>query len=76
MDDLRARIRFQWDIRDCRYSTRAAKLIRDSTHPGNCLFGLLQSAERFRGLMVKTESLRRNYFRQAINMDMSSINTL
>ncbi len=34
--------------------SRAAKIIKDSNHPGNCLFILLQSGKCFRSTMAKT----------------------
>ncbi len=40
----------------------------DSNHPGNCLFTLLPSGNRFRSLMAKTERLRRSFFPQAIRL--------
>ncbi|MCJ8738213.1 hypothetical protein PDJAM_G00033000 [Pangasius djambal] len=46
-------------------STRAAKIFRDPTHLGKCLFSLLQSGRHFRSLMAKTERLRRRFFPQA-----------
>ncbi len=35
--------------------SRAVKIIKDSNHPGNCLFVLLPSGKRFRSMMAKTE---------------------
>ncbi len=53
----------------CRTSTsNAAKIIKDSTHPGNHLFCLLPSGKRFRSMMAKTERLRRSFFPQAIRL--------
>ncbi len=43
-------------IKRCR--GRADKIIKDSNHPGNCLFTRLPSGKRFRCLMAKTERLR------------------
>ncbi len=40
-------------IKRCR--GRADKIIKDSNHPGNCLFTRLPSGKRFRCLMAKTE---------------------
>ncbi len=40
-------------LKRCR--SRAVKIIKDSNHPGNCLFTLLPSGKRFRSLMAKTE---------------------
>ncbi len=51
-----------------RCKSRAAKIIKDSTHPGNHLFCLLPSGKRFRSMMAKTERLRRNFFPQAIRL--------
>ncbi len=48
--------------------SRAVKIIKDSNHPGNCLFILLPSGKRFRSLMAKTERLRRSFFPQAIRL--------
>ncbi len=38
-----------------RCKSRAAKIIKDSTHPSNHLFDLLPSGKRFRSMMAKTE---------------------
>ncbi len=48
--------------------SRAAKIIKDSNHPGNRLFILLPSGKRFRSMMAKTERLRRSFFPQAIRL--------
>ncbi len=56
------------DIYLKRCKSRAAKIIKDSTHPGNHLFCLLPSGKRFRSMMAKTERLRRNFFPQAIRL--------
>ncbi len=53
-------------LKRCR--SRAVKIIKDSNHPGNCLFTLLPSGKRFRSLMAKTERLRRSFFPQAIRL--------
>ncbi len=53
-------------LKRCR--SRAVKIIKDSNHPGNCLFTLLPSGKRFRCLMAKTERLRRSFFPQAIRL--------
>ncbi len=53
-------------LKRCR--SRAVKIIKDSNHPGNCLFTLLPSGKRFRSLMAKTERLRRSFFLQAIRL--------
>jgi len=50
------------------YLKRAAKIIKDSTHPGNHLLILLPSGKRFRSMMAKTERLRRSFFSQAIRL--------
>ncbi len=47
---------------------RAAKILKDSTQPGNHLFCLLPSGKRFRSMMAKTERLRRSFFPQAIRL--------
>ncbi len=56
------------DIYLKRCKSRAAKIIKDSNHPGNHLFRLLPSGKRFRSMMVKTERLRRSFFPQAIRL--------
>ncbi len=56
------------DIYLKRCKSRAAKIIKDSNHPGNCLFFLLPSGKRFRSMMAKTERLRRSFFPQAIKL--------
>ncbi len=48
-----------------RCKSRAAKIIKDSTHH---LFCLLPSGKRFRSMMAKTERLRRSFFPQAIRL--------
>ncbi len=53
-------------LKRCR--SRAAKILKDSTHPGNHLFCLLPSGRRFRSMMAKTERLRRSFFPQAIRL--------
>ncbi len=53
-------------LKRCR--SRAAKILKDSTHPGNHLFCLLPSGKRFRSMMAKTERLRRSFFPQAIRL--------
>ncbi len=50
------------------YKSRAAKITKDSNHPGNHLFILLPSGKRFRSMMAKTERLRRSFFPQAIRL--------
>ncbi len=47
------------DIYLKRCKNRAAKIIKDSNHPGNRLFILLPSGKCFRSMMAKTERLRR-----------------
>ncbi len=54
------------DIYLKRCKSRAAKIIKDSNHPGNHLFILLPSGKSFRSMMAKTERLRRSFFPQAI----------
>ncbi len=54
-----------------RCKSRAAKITKDSNHPGNHLFILLPSGKRFRSMMAKTEKLR-SFFPQAIRLLNSS----
>ncbi len=56
------------DIYLKRCKSRAAKIIKDSNHPGNRLFITLPSGKRFRSMMTKTERLRRSFFPQAIRL--------
>ncbi len=56
------------DIYLKRCKSRAAKIIKDSNHPGNHLFRLLPSGKRFRSMMAKTERLRRSFFPRAIRL--------
>ncbi len=56
------------DIYFKRCKSRAAKIIKDSNHPGNSLFISLPSGKRFRSMMAKTERLRRSFFPQAIRL--------
>ncbi len=64
------------DIYLKRCKSRAAKILKDSTHPGNHLFCLLPSGKRFRSMMAKTERLRRSFFPQAIRLlNSNSIST-
>jgi len=51
-----------------RCKSRAAKILKDSNHPGNHLFCLLPSGKCFRSMMAKTERLRRSFFPQAIRL--------
>ncbi len=53
-------------LKRCR--SRAVKIIKDSNHPGNCLFTLLPSGKCFRCMMAKTERLRRSFFPKAIRL--------
>ncbi len=53
-------------LKRCR--SRAVKIIKDSNHPGNCLFTMLPSGKRFHSLMAKTERLRKSFFPQAIRL--------
>ncbi len=48
--------------------SRAAKILKNTNHPGNRLFILLPSGKRFRSMMAKTERLRRSFFPQAIRL--------
>jgi len=59
---------FGQDIYLKRCKSRAAKILKDSNHPGNHLFCLLPSGNRFRSMMAKTERLRRSFFPQAIRL--------
>ncbi len=56
------------DIYLKRCKSRAAKIIKDSNHPGNHFFTSLPSGKRFRSMMAKTERLRRSFFPQAIRL--------
>ncbi len=56
------------DIYLKRCKSRATKILKDSTHPGNHLFCLLPSGKRFRSMMAKTERLRKSFFPQAIRL--------
>ncbi len=56
------------DIYFKRCKSRAAKIIKDSNHPGNRLFISLPSGKCFRSMMAKTERLRRSFFPQAIRL--------
>ncbi len=60
------------DIYLKRCKSRTAKILKDSTHPGNHLFCLLPSGKRFRSMMAKTERLRRSFFPQAIRLRNSN----
>ncbi len=51
-----------------RCKSRAAKIIKDSNHPGNHFFTSLPSGKRFRSMTAKTERLRRSFFPQAIRL--------
>ncbi len=66
--DCKALQRVVQDIYLKRCKSRAAKIIKDSTHPGNHHFCLLPSGKRFRSMMAKTERLRRSFFPQAIRL--------
>ncbi len=61
------------DIYLKRCKSRAAKIIKDSNHPGNRLFILLPSGKCFRSMMAKTERLRRSFFPRAIRLLNSNI---
>ncbi len=56
------------DIYLKRCKSRAAKIIKNSNHPGNHLFCLLPSGKRYRSMMAKTERLRKSFFPQAIRL--------
>ncbi len=64
------------DIYLKRCKSRAAKIIKDSNHPGNRLFILLPSCKHFRSMMAKTERLRRSFFPQAIRLLNSYSNSV
>ncbi len=51
-----------------RCKSRAAKIIKDSNHPGNHIFIWLLSGKRFPSMMAQTERLRRSFFPQAIRL--------
>ncbi len=53
-------------LKHCKSS--AAKIIKDSNHPGNHLFILLPSGKRFKSMMAKTERLRKSFFPQVIRL--------
>ncbi len=61
------------DIYFKRCKSRAAKIIKDSNHPGNHLFCLLPSGKHFRSMMAKTERLRRSFFPQAPKLELCLI---
>ncbi len=56
------------DIYLKRCKSRAAKIIKDSNHPGSRLLILLPSGKCFRSMMAKTQRLRRSFFPQAIRL--------
>ncbi len=56
------------DIYFKRCKSRAAKILKNSNHPGKHLFCLLPSGKRFRSMMAKTVRLRRSFFPQAIRL--------
>ncbi len=56
------------DIYFKRCKSRAAKIIKDSNHPGKKFFTSLPSGKCFRSMMAKTETLRRSFFPQAIRL--------
>ncbi len=56
------------DIYLKRCKSRAAKIIKDSNHPGNRLFISLPSSKRFRSVLAKTERLRRSFYPQVIRL--------
>ncbi len=61
------------DIYFKRCKSRAAKIIKDSNHPGNRLVISLPSSKRFRSMMAKTERLRRCFIPQAPKLKLSLI---
>ncbi len=64
------------DIYLKRCKSRAAKILKDSYHPGNHFFISLPSGKRFRNMMAKTERLRRSFFPQAIRLLNSNSNSV
>ncbi len=56
--------------------SRAAKIIKDSNHPGSRLLILLPYGKCFRSMMAKTERLRRSFFPQAIRLLNSNSNSV
>ncbi len=56
------------DIYLKRCKSIAAKIIKDSNHPGNRLVMLLPSGKRFRSMMAKTKRVRRSFFPQATRL--------
>ena len=56
------------DIYTKRCKAKAMRIVKDSSHPNNCLFALLRSGKRYRSLMASTERLRRSFYPQAIRM--------
>ncbi len=80
---VRLAVRISWsallslqDIYLKRCKSRAAKIIKDSNHPGNSLFIFLPSGKRFHSVMAKTETLRRSFFPQAIRLLNSNSNSV
>ncbi len=56
------------DIYLKRCKSRAAKIIKDSNHPGNRLLIVLPSGKCFCSMITKTERFRRSFFPQAIRL--------
>ena len=44
------------------------KIIRDTSHPSNCLFQLLNSGKLFCSLTRRTERLKRSFYPQSIRL--------
>uniref|UniRef100_A0A3B3QRE8 Reverse transcriptase domain-containing protein n=1 Tax=Paramormyrops kingsleyae TaxID=1676925 RepID=A0A3B3QRE8_9TELE len=56
------------DIYIKRCWSRAVRTLKDSSHPSNGLFQLLQSGRRFRTIRARTERLKRSFYPQAIRV--------
>ncbi|KAL2085072.1 hypothetical protein ACEWY4_018392 [Coilia grayii] len=54
------------DIYPRRVLSRAQKILKDSSHPGNELLKPLKSGRRLRNHLARTERLRRSFYPQAI----------
>ncbi len=64
------------DIYLKRCKSRAAKIIKDSNHPGNHLFCLLPSGKHFRSMMAKTERPRRSFFPPKLKLSLITFTRL
>lgn len=54
------------DIYSSRCLSRAANIIKDSSHPGFNMFSLLPSGKRYRCISTKTHRLKNSFFPKAI----------